>query len=105
MRKAAFEHALDRLVVRGKIASRAQIKDTLTKSRRKKVKRVSNVHFPAMEAELLRWLKTVRLEGAYYDGKAIRHKALHIIRRKQAFIASNGWFFNYLKRDPCRCAE
>jgi hypothetical protein len=97
--QAAKEYIVDRKTIRKWIASKESIKKTNVKTRRKKVQRQSTqVEHPEMEAELYRWIKSVRADGGCIDGKAIKRRALRILASGKPFLASNGWLLKFLKR-------
>ena len=59
-----------------------------------------------MEQELSSWIENSRAKGACISGFVIRVKALEIMRahcrrdnQPLVFLASNGWLFNFLKRN------
>jgi hypothetical protein len=93
------EFIVSRKVIRSWIASKEQIKETISKASRNKVKRRSfKVEYPEMEAELHSWIKDVRANGGCIDGKTIKRKALKILSGNTSFCASTGWLMRFLSR-------
>ena len=82
-----------------------KIKDATYKRSTYKV--FENVHgwWPELENKLFDWLKQKRNEGACVSGKCLQSQAKSFyadiyrnVVNVKPFEASNGWFFNFLKR-------
>ena len=86
--------------------NRDKIRSSVNKHKRKRTKSVYSAYHSEMETKLKDWIIQQRALGVCVSGFVIRVKALELERaiceqmNKQClFKASNGWLFNFLRRN------
>ena len=95
--KASRKFKVDRKTVRTWLRSKNDLLEEAKKKNKFRLSRGDSALYPAVETELYRWILDKRQSGICVNKRMITTKAL-IINDDDKFVASNGWFDNFLER-------
>ncbi|CAF1134857.1 unnamed protein product [Brachionus calyciflorus] len=95
--KAAKKFKVDRKTIRNWVKSKPQLLEQVQKKNKFRIHKVDTAQFSELETELYEWILEKRRNGVCINKKMITTKAL-ILNKDNNFVASNGWFCNFLRR-------